>query len=89
MAHFLLDYGAEHHVLWGCFVDATRECWWVPNPEVRAQGNPSMGRPAAPAGTLDFDTVEALMQRARDRERKAMATPMLGDVKDPPLEAIN
>lgn len=48
LAHFLLDYGPEHHVLWGCFIDATRECWWVPNPDVRAQSNPSMGRPDTP-----------------------------------------
>lgn len=45
LAHFLLDYGPEHHLIWGCFIDETRECWWVSNPEIRAQSNPSMGRP--------------------------------------------
>lgn len=44
LAHFLIDYGPEHHLLWVCFQDETGECWTWPNPEVRAQANPSMGR---------------------------------------------
>lgn len=44
LAHFLIDYGPEYHLLWVCFQDETGECWTWPNPEVRAQANPSMGR---------------------------------------------
>ena len=39
-----LDYGPEHHLLWICFIDETGECWALPNTEIRAQSNPSMGR---------------------------------------------
>jgi hypothetical protein len=39
-----IDYGAEHHILWICFIDETGECWTYQNPEIRAQNNPSMGR---------------------------------------------
>ena len=41
-AHFLIDYGQEHHLLWVCFQDATGECWTWPNPQVRLQENISM-----------------------------------------------
>jgi hypothetical protein len=42
-AHFLIDYGTEHHLLWVVFLDATGECWTFPNPEIRLQSNPTMG----------------------------------------------
>ena len=41
-AHFLIDYGQEHHLLWITFVDATGECWTWPNPKIRLQENISM-----------------------------------------------
>jgi hypothetical protein len=41
-AHFLIDYGQEHHLLWITFIDATGECWTWPNPKVRLQENISM-----------------------------------------------
>ena len=41
-AHFLIDYGQEHHLLWICFQDDTGECWTWPNPQVRLQENVSM-----------------------------------------------
>lgn len=44
LAHVLLDYGAEHHLLWVVFLDSTGECWTFRNPEIRARNNPSMGR---------------------------------------------
>jgi hypothetical protein len=44
MAHFLIDYGPEHHLLWVCFQDETGECWTWPNKDVRLQPNLSMGR---------------------------------------------
>ena len=42
-AHVLIDYSQEHHLLWVVFLDATGECWTVPNPEIRLQSNVSMG----------------------------------------------
>ena len=44
MAHFLIDYDPEHHLLWVCFQDLTGECWTWANPEVRLQLNSSMLR---------------------------------------------
>jgi hypothetical protein len=44
LAHFMIDYGEEAHMLWVCFQDETGEIWAWPNYEVRAQTNPSMGR---------------------------------------------
>ena len=41
-AHFLIDYGQEHHLLWITFIDATGECWTWPNPKIRLQENVSM-----------------------------------------------
>ena len=53
MAHFVIDYGPEHDLMWVTFVDATGECWTWPNPKIRAQKNITMGRtsgdmPASP-----------------------------------------
>lgn len=44
LAHFVIDYGPEHNLMWVTFVDATGECWTWPNPKIRAQKNISMGR---------------------------------------------
>jgi hypothetical protein len=41
-AHFLIDYGQEHHLLWITFIDATGECWTWPNPKIKLQANVSM-----------------------------------------------
>ena len=40
-----IDYGPEHHLIWICFQNDTRECWCWNNPDIRAQSNPTMGRP--------------------------------------------
>ena len=50
LAHFVIDYGPEHHLLWVVFMDADGTCWTVPNPEIRIQKNWTMGRRAVPAG---------------------------------------
>lgn len=42
-AHFVVDYGSEHHLMWVCFVRATGECWTFANPEVRLEKNATMG----------------------------------------------
>lgn len=44
LAHLVIDYGAEHDLIWVCFQDATGECWSWANPEIRAQKNVTMGR---------------------------------------------
>ena len=44
MAHFLIDYGEEHHLMWVCFQDDTGECWTWLNKDIRIQNNPTLGR---------------------------------------------
>lgn len=44
MAHFLIDYSPDHHLVWVCFLDANGECWSYSNPEIRAQANQTMFR---------------------------------------------
>jgi hypothetical protein len=43
-AHFLIDFGQEHHLQWVVFIDDTGECWTFENPQVRIQKNFTMGR---------------------------------------------
>jgi hypothetical protein len=38
-AHFLIDYGEEHDLLWVCFQDDTGECWTWGNKRIRLQEN--------------------------------------------------
>ena len=42
-AHFLLDYGTEHDILWGCFICDSGQCWWVANRDIRLAENWSLG----------------------------------------------
>lgn len=44
LALVLIDYGAEHNLIWVCAIDETRECWAYKNPEIKFQSNPTMGR---------------------------------------------
>jgi hypothetical protein len=46
LAHFLIDYGPETHLMWTVFLDASGECWTFQNPEVRAAKNFTLGRTA-------------------------------------------
>jgi len=43
LAHVLIDYGAEHDLVWVVF-QADGECWSWRNQDVRAQANVTMGR---------------------------------------------
>jgi hypothetical protein len=43
-AFMVIDYSQEHHLLWVTAINETGEIWAFPNPEVRFQSNPSMGR---------------------------------------------
>jgi len=44
MAHFLIDYGFEHHLMWVCFQDETGECWTWSNMDIRMPPNTTAGR---------------------------------------------
>ena len=44
LAHLVIDYGPEHHLLWVVFLDDSGECWTYPNMDIRAQQNITMGR---------------------------------------------
>lgn len=48
LAHFIIDYGEEHDILWGICMDDTGEWWWLANPEVRGLKNISLGAPREP-----------------------------------------
>ena len=43
-AHFLIDYGVEHHLIWVVFLNESGECWSFQNPEIRLEKNWTMGR---------------------------------------------
>ena len=44
MAHFLIDYGYEHDLVWVCFIDETRQCWSFRNQDILIQTNITAGR---------------------------------------------
>ncbi len=44
LAHVLIDYGAEHNLLWVVFLDDGGECWTFSNQEIKGQTNRTMGR---------------------------------------------
>jgi hypothetical protein len=44
LAWLVIDYGAEHNILWTVAIDETGEIWTFMNPQVRALKNVSMGR---------------------------------------------
>lgn len=43
-AHFLIDYGIEHDLMWVCFQQDTGECWTWKNSDIRADNNVTIGR---------------------------------------------
>jgi len=58
MAHFLLDYGFEHHLMWICFQDETGECWTWENPKIRVQLNHTANRLSnSPIGEIAVRTI--------------------------------
>jgi hypothetical protein len=44
LAHLIIDYGIEHHLLWVVFIDTTGEILTYSNPEIRACNNITYGR---------------------------------------------
>ena len=45
LAHIVIDYGAEHNLIWVTADDATGQVWCWPNSQVRFQKNITAGRP--------------------------------------------
>lgn len=45
VAHFVIDYGYEHDLMWVVFIDETRECWTYSNLHIRADQNITGDRP--------------------------------------------
>lgn len=43
LAHVIIDYGAEHDLLWVCFLQ-NGEIWTYRNQDVRAEKNVTFGR---------------------------------------------
>jgi hypothetical protein len=43
-AHFVIDYGQEHDLLWVVFQDDSRECWTWSNKQITIQANITIGR---------------------------------------------
>ena len=58
-AHFVIDYGPEHDLMWVVFMDKDGACWTVPNPEVRLQFNLTMGRRKPDTATAPLQPVAA------------------------------
>lgn len=44
LAHFLIDYGEEHHLYWVCIMDDSGEIWTFSNKDVRGQTNFTFNR---------------------------------------------
>jgi len=44
LAHVLIDYGAEHDLIWIVFLDSNGQCWSYSNKDIRGQQNITMGR---------------------------------------------
>jgi len=44
LAHFIIDYGPEHDLMWVCFQDDTGESWTWENAHIRARVNQTLGR---------------------------------------------
>ena len=44
----VIDYGQEHNLIWVTAINATGEIWCAPNPQVRMEGNWTMGRSKSP-----------------------------------------
>ncbi len=52
-AFAVIDYGQEHNLIWVTAINETGEIWCAPNPQVRLQGNWTMGRARPPAAGAD------------------------------------
>lgn len=57
LAHFIIDYGIEHDLMWICFQNDTGECWSWRNKDIRADENITIGRDYA---NISDSTMEKL-----------------------------
>ena len=65
LAHVMIDYGPEYHILWVCFQDDTGECWTWQNPQIRGPKNVTMGRTSiTPIAGVDAPPPRPLPLRA-------------------------
>ena len=44
LAHFVIDYGIEHHLQWVVALADEEICWTFENPDIRFEFNPTVGR---------------------------------------------
>ena len=44
IAHLVIDYSIEHSIHWVVFMEDTGQCWTLPNEQIRAQRNITLGR---------------------------------------------
>ena len=44
LAHLVIDYGPEFHLMWTVILNHGGAIWTLPNPEVSGQYNVTMGR---------------------------------------------
>ena len=60
LAHFIIDYGPEHDLMWTVFLDDSGECWTFTNQKIRATRNETMGRNSiSPLSTRDLSALPA------------------------------
>jgi len=66
LAHFLIDYGEEHDLIWVVADDATGEIWAWPNPDVRAIKNTSLGaeRSTKPRPVIGFKNGQPMQKQS-------------------------
>ncbi len=68
LAWAIIDYSPEHHLIWVVAIDSTGEIWALPNPEVRAQKNITMGRMATmnKVSTDYLDSIDKLFEKVEE-----------------------
>ena len=50
IAHFLVDYGPDHDLLWVCF-EMDGECWTWKNTDIKGESNLTYGRVSSERST--------------------------------------
>jgi hypothetical protein len=69
MAHFLIDYGIEHNLLWVVFMNDTGESWTVENSKFRIENNWSINRNVtSDVVNDDFNTIKERLIEEIDKK---------------------
>jgi hypothetical protein len=72
LAQILIDYGAEHDLVWVCFGEKG-ECWSWRNQDVRADSNLTFGRTSAPPPASDAITaLQKIYDEVKDRHNSVV-----------------